>query len=201
MVRTRAKDHDDKRLNILRVAATVFAREGIARASINEVAKACGISKANIYHYYDSKNDLVFDILDTYLAQLRDWICGTDLSGQTAPERLHTLTREFLLAYEGMDNEHKIQSEGLSLLEPEKQEVLKGYQRELVTVVSNALQACAPEELASDKTKCRDITMSVFGMLNWFYMWNPGATKKQRIAYAATVADLTLNGVRAPAIA
>ncbi|MEM8952500.1 MAG: TetR/AcrR family transcriptional regulator [Pseudomonadota bacterium] len=200
MVRTRAKDHDDKRLNILRVAAAVFAREGIARASINEVAKACGISKANIYHYYDSKNDLVFDILDTYLAQLRDWICGTDLSGQTAPERLHTLTREFLIAYEGMDNEHKIQSEGLLLLEPEKQEVLKGYQRELVNVVSDTLQACAPEELASDKTKSRDITMSVFGMLNWFYMWNPGATKEQRIAYAATVADLTLNGVRESAM-
>ena len=201
MGRTKAKDHDDKRFNILRTAASVFAREGIARASINEVAKACGISKANIYHYYDSKNDLVFDILDSYLAQLRDGICGTDFSGQTAPERLHALTREFLLAYEGMDNEHKIQSEGLSLLEPEKQEILKGYQRELVTVVSQALKDCASETLVGDKAKCRDITMSVFGMLNWFYMWNPGATKEQRIAYAATVADLTLNGVREPALA
>ena len=52
MVRTIAKDYDDKRRHILTVAAEVFAREGIARASMNEVARACGISKANIYHYY-----------------------------------------------------------------------------------------------------------------------------------------------------
>ena len=65
MVRTIAKDYDTKRRNILKIAAEVFAREGIERASMNAVAKSCGISKANIYHYYSSKNDLIFDILDT----------------------------------------------------------------------------------------------------------------------------------------
>jgi len=194
MARTKAKDHDNKRRHILSVAAAVFAREGIARASMNEVARACGISKANIYHYYDSKDDLVFDILDTYLAGLRDWILGTDLFGQSAPERLHTLCREFLLAYEGMDNEHKIQSEGLPLLPAEQQEVLRGYQRELVSLVAEILRHCAPEALAN-KARCRDVTMSVFGMLNWFYMWQPKATKEDRVAYAKTVANLTLNGI------
>ncbi len=199
MVRTRAKDHDDKRRHILKVSAQVFAREGIARASMNEVARACGISKANIYHYYDSKNDLVFDILDTYLAELRDWICGADLSGKTPAQRLHTLTREFLLAYVGMDNEHKIQSEGLPLLDMEKQAVLKGHQRKLVSLVSQTLLDCAPDKLGDDKVKRRHITMSVFGMLNWFYMWNPGATEDQRLAYADVVADLTLHGLMLPA--
>ncbi|MFQ6551714.1 TetR/AcrR family transcriptional regulator [Aestuariibius insulae] len=195
MVRTKAKDHDRKRLNILSIAAAVFAREGIARASMTEVAKACGISKANIYHYYDSKNDLVFDILDTYLAQLRNWVCETDLSDQTPPEQLHTITRELLLAYEGMDNEHKIQTEGLPLLDPDKQAILKGYQRDLVGLMAQILQGCAPDTLGTDSGKCRDITMSVFGMLNWFYMWRPAATKEQRLDYAATVADLTLTGL------
>ncbi len=199
MVRTIAKDHDDKRQHILTVAAEVFAREGIARASMNEVARACGISKANIYHYYASKDDLIFDILDTYLAELRDWICGLDLGGQTPPEQLHTITREFLLAYEGMDHQHKIQSEGLPLLSPDKQDVLKGYQRELVETVSKTLCGCAPDTLGADKSKCRDVTMSVFGMLNWFYMWNPKATKEARIGYASEVADLTLNGVQGAA--
>ncbi len=198
MVRSKAKDHESKRQHILDVAAEVFAREGIARASMNEVARACGISKANIYHYYASKDDLIFDILDTYLSQLRDWLCGTELDGQSPTERLHTLTREFLLAYEGMDNEHKIQSEGLPLLASDKQDILKGYQRDLVGLVSETLQSCAPDMLGANSAKRREITMSVFGMLNWFYMWNPGATKDKRIAYAATIADLTLSGLRKP---
>lgn len=195
MVRTQAKDYDDKRRHILSVAASVFARDGISRASMNEVARACGISKANIYHYYASKDDLLFDILDTYLAELRDWILGTDLFGQTAPERLHTLCREFLVAYEGMNDEHKIQGEGIPLLPPAKQEVLRGYQRELVSIVAATLRDCAPLSL-KDKAHCRDVTMSVFGMLNWFYMWHPKATRDDRIAYAKTVADLTLGGIQ-----
>ena len=63
MARTIAKDHDAKRAHILKTAARVFAEEGFARASMNQLARACGISKANIYHYYDSKDALHFDIL------------------------------------------------------------------------------------------------------------------------------------------
>lgn len=179
----------------MRVAAEVFANEGIARASMNEVARTCGISKANIYHYYPSKDELVFDILDTYLAELRELICTLDLTSLTPPDQLAALTRAVLLAYEGMDNEHKIQREGLLLLSIEKQSILKGYQRELVSTLSQILIACAPVRLREDKPKCRAITMSVFGMLNWFYMWNPNAGQEDRVRYAQQVTDLVLNGL------
>ena len=195
MVRTIAKDYDDKRRHILTVAAEVFAREGIARASMNEVARACGISKANIYHYYASKDDIIFDILDSYLSQLRDQIVEISRAGLSPQEQLYAITRGFLLAYEGMDNEHKIQGEGLPILAPEKQEILKGYQRDLVGLVSDILQSCAPKKLGLDKTQRRNVTMSVFGMLNWFYMWHPKASEEARIDYAASIADLTLNGL------
>lgn len=195
MVRTIAKDHDEKRQRILSVAADVFAREGIARASMNEVAKAGGISKANIYHYHSSKDDLVFDILDSYLSRLHDLVLGVDLRGMTPRDQLHAILQEFLLAYEGMDNEHKIQSEGLPLLAPEKQKVLKDYQRALVGIVADILAACAPNSLGQDKRLRRDVTMSVFGMLNWFYMWNPGADQAARVSYAKTIATITLDGI------
>jgi hypothetical protein len=38
--------------------------------------------------------------------------------------------------------------------------------------------------------------MSVFGMLNWFYMWNTRQDAKGRAAYAKTVAQMTMGGVR-----
>jgi hypothetical protein len=102
------------------------------------------------------------------------------------------------MAYEGMDNEHKIQSEGLPYLERERQEILKEYQRDLVDLVSCVLKECSPDVLGKNTNECRHVTMSVFGMLNWFYMWNPKATKKARQDYAASVAELTLNGIMAP---
>lgn len=194
MARPIAKDHDDKRRNILEIAAKVFARNGISRASMSEVARACGISKANIYHYYASKDDLLFDILDTYLVDLRDMIVEADRPDAPAEDNLLGLCTAFLLAYEGMDNEHKIQSEGLPLLPAEKQEALRAHQRDLVRIVARTLKDCAPDALA-DTSKCRDVTMSVFGMLNWFYMWHPKASKDDRVAYAKTVAQLTIGGL------
>ena len=60
MARPIAKDYDAKRSHILKTAARVFADTGYARASMSQVAKDCGFSKANIYHYYSSKDALLF---------------------------------------------------------------------------------------------------------------------------------------------
>lgn len=196
MARTIAKDYDQKRLKILSVAAEVFAREGIARASMSEVAKSAGISKANIYHYYDSKDALVFDILDNYLSELKDRICRLTFDGLTLEKQLTLLTQEFLFAYEGMDHQHKIQTEGLPLLPQEQQKVLKSHQRKMIDVVSQILKNASPDYFASDKNRLRETTMSVFGMLNWFYMWNPRANRKARQNYAETIAKITLGGIK-----
>jgi AcrR family transcriptional regulator len=191
-----AKDHDAKRMHILKVAARVFADQGFARASMAQVAKDCGISKANIYHYYSSKDALLFDILDTYLSALRDRILGLDLAGLAPEAQLGRIVTETLRAYEGMDHEHKIQTEGIPLLPPEQQKILKAYQRDLVGQMSGIVAAIAPEAFAQDSRKLRATVMSIFGMLNWFYMWNSPADRQARDDYAGLVTRLTLSGLR-----
>ena len=178
------------------MAAKVFASEGIARASMSEVARNCGISKANVYHYYPSKDALIFDILNSYLSTLRDQICGLSLGALSSEDKLYVIAREILLAYEGMDHEHKIQIEGLALLPKAQQEILKGYQRDMVELVSRVLAEIAPPRISNDARHIKNVTMSVFGMLNWFYKWNPKANRSARVGYSETVASLTLVGVK-----
>ena len=196
LARTIAKDHSEKRLHILAMAAEVFASEGIARASMIKVARNCGISKANIYHYYPSKDALIFDILNSYLSALRDQIYGLSLEALFCEDKLYLITREILLAYEGMDHEHKIQTEGLALLPKAQQEILKGYQRDMVELVSRVLAEIAPPQISKDARQMKNVTMSVFGMLNWFYKWNPKASRSARASYAETVASLTIGGIK-----
>ncbi|MDU8926249.1 TetR/AcrR family transcriptional regulator [Alisedimentitalea sp. MJ-SS2] len=197
MARTIAKDHDQKRGQILKSAAKVFADQGFDRASMSLLARECGISKANIYHYYDSKDALLFDILETYLRELRDRVCGVDLNGKDPAQALHATVLEILLAYQGADDEHRVQSSGLGALPPEQQKILVGYQRDMVQFLSNILAQVAPDTLASDPVRLRAATMSVFGMLNWFYMWNPGADGAARHDYARLVSNMTLGGLPA----
>lgn len=194
MARTIAKDHDDKRRFILTRAAEVFAREGFDRASVARVAAACEISKANIYHYYSSKDEILFDILDSYLSGLRNRVCGLDLEGLTPEQAFHSVVTEVLLSYQGVDNEHRLQASAIALLPADQQRVLYGYQRDLVRRVSDLVAALSPD-LSGDPVRLRATTMSVFGMLNWFYMWNSGADEAARRDYADLVARLTLSGV------
>ena len=51
MARSRANDYDDKRQAILDRSAELFSVYGFDRASMNRIAEACGVSKANLYHY------------------------------------------------------------------------------------------------------------------------------------------------------
>ena len=195
MARTVAKDYDDKRVHILKRAAAVFAEQGFAKASMSEIAKDCGISKANIYHYYESKNALLFDILDAYLSALRDRVLSVPLQDVHPNDRLEHVIFQVLLAYEGMDNEHKIQTEGIPLLELEQQKILRNYQRDMVDFMGDILKASAPQVFFGNSKLLKSTVMSVFGMLNWFYMWNSNADRSARQEYAELVATLTLKGV------
>ena len=149
MARTIA-DHGEKAVD----PATAVSQRRDNTASMTEVAKTGGISKANIYHYYASKDALLFDILDAYLSSLRRRILELPLSGLDDTDKLLRILEEFLLAYEGMDHEHKIQIEGLPLLPLNQQEILKRYQRDMV---------------ASFQAFCRTLSQRIFPETNAHY--------------------------------
>jgi AcrR family transcriptional regulator len=190
-----AKDYGTKRRLILNQAARLFANEGFDRTSVSRVAQACEISKANVYHYYGGKDEILFDILDAYLSGLRDRIVGMDLADQTAQKRFSLTITEILLAYQGADFEHRLQANVMGHLPPKQQAILQGYQKDLVSHLSGLVSGIAPQVFEGDKPKLRAATMSVFGMLNWFYMWNPNADENARKDYGELVSKLCLNGV------
>lgn len=196
MARTIAKDHDQKRSHILDTAAKLFATEGYDRVSMAKLAEACGISKANIYHYYDGKEAILFDALETYLVGLRDRVCALELEDLAPEEALYHVVREILMAYEGSDEIHRVQTNNLTSLPPEQQGALKKIQRDLVAFVTEVVERNGPEVFVYDLVKLRGTTMSIFGMLNTYYLWQRGASHEDREAYALLVTDLVLRGVR-----
>ncbi len=191
MPRGIARDHEQKRTALRKGAAAYFAEHGFDRASMTGAAKSCGVSKALIYHYYDSKEALLFDILDAHLSQLR-----ADVEAAPETDGLRGLVRAILMAYKGADAEHKLQLDALSVLEPEQQAQLMGHQRRLIEMMGAALSAETPG-LSDDPIRLRAVTMSVFGILNWYYMWNRPGKGLEREAYADLVTDMVLGGIRA----
>jgi AcrR family transcriptional regulator len=190
MPRGIARDHEEKREAIRKGAAEYFAAHGFDRASMTGAARHCGVSKALIYHYYDSKEALLDDILSTHLTSL------AETARAVPPEAgLGALVCAILEDYEDADAEHKLQLDALGVLPPEQQVPLIALQRELVDIMSAALLREAPALAGTDRL--RPITMSVFGILNWFYMWHRPGKGLTRPEYARLATDMVLNGIRA----
>ena len=195
MARPIAKDYEFKRDHILNSAAMLFAREGFAGASMAELADECQISKANIYHYYSGKDALLFDLLNAYLRALHQKLTSLKLDGFPPKQKLFLLVREILLAYQGMDHQHQVQLNEMQHLQSAQQDILRSYQRDMISILRNVIAEIAPAIEAKEKAKLHAVTMSVFGMLNWFYMWNRQEGTEARENYAKVVTELTLKGI------
>lgn len=198
MARSRAKDYDDKRLSMLHRAAELFAASGYVGTSMNTIADACGVSKALLYHYYPDKEAILFDILSSHLETLVEAVRKASAATSDPVERFRTIVATLLELYRHADAEHQVQIASLKLLPKEKQQPLLASERILVGIMSDALAAAIPA--AKQKRVLKPLTMSVFGMLNWHYMWFREGGPMTRADYADFVAQMVLAGAEEAAV-
>ena len=195
MARPKSADHDDKRRAILRRSAKLFAQNGYDRTSMAEVAEASGVSKALLYHYYVGKESLLFDILHAHLQDVMDAVRAVD--GKLAPRpRLRALVGAVLDAYRDADHEHKIQINELRKLPVARKKDLIALERALVEIFAAAIAAAIPS-IGNNQLLLKPVTMSLFGMLNWHYMWFRDKGPVSREDYADMVTTLLIEGAQA----
>src|SRR6201991_285679 len=192
MARSRAKDYDDKRHFILHRSAQLFAESGYVGTSMNTIADACRVSKALLYHYYPDKEAILFDILAAHLEKLVAAVEQADDDVANPQARLKTIISTLLEQYRHADAEHQVQIASLKLLPKEKQQPLLAMERVLVDILAAALAAARPR--VSHKRVLKPLTMTVFGMLNWHYLWFREGGSMTRAEYADFVTRLILAG-------
>ena len=61
----------EKRLLIQKAALQVFSEFGLRGATLDKIAKACGLTKPNILYYYSSKDEIYAEVLQSLL---EEWI-------------------------------------------------------------------------------------------------------------------------------
>jgi TetR/AcrR family transcriptional regulator len=194
MARPRANNYDDKRRAILDRSAELFSEYGYDRASMNKIAAACGVSKANLYHYYKDKDELLFDVIRVHLEDLLQVVEAADHPDLAPAARLRELVAALLEAYRDADAQHSVQISSMRFLSDERQSTLKNMERELVRICSSAVSGIAPQ--LAGTTMLKPVTMSLFGMVNWHYLWFRSQGPFTRADYADLVTRLITDGTR-----
>jgi AcrR family transcriptional regulator len=83
-----ARPNPARRERILHEAEQLFFARGLKGVSMDEVAAAAGVKKANLFHYYPSKEALEVAVLDRFSAELRDSVAASSPRRQD-PDRGH----------------------------------------------------------------------------------------------------------------
>jgi len=195
MARPRAADFEQHRDAILAMAARLFAERGYAAGSIAELASACGISKALLYHYYRDKEALLFDIADRYLDGLQSIVEAVDAENLPPAAHLRRLIARFMQAYEHAAAYHRVLVQDVKYLSPAHRRRVVAKQNRVVDAFAAAIAAVAPH--LAGRALLKPVTMTLFGMINWTFTWLKDAGPLTYAQMAPVVTDLFLNGVGA----
>ena len=196
MARTRASDFEEKQHGILMSAAAVFAEQGMDRASMAQIATHSGVSKALLYHYYPSKDSLIFAIIQTHLLELEGSVAAA-INPELSPEQqLRVLVGVVIEKYRGADDAHRVQLIGAAALSEEQRSAIRTVERQIVRHFAQVLQRINPDLDRPERPLLMPVTMSLFGMMNWVYMWFREGGLVTREDYAEVATTLILEGIK-----
>jgi AcrR family transcriptional regulator len=184
----------DRRLgHILDHATEVFCVKGYEGASMRDLSRATGISLAGLYHYFESKERLLFLVqkhtFTTIVEQLK-----ARLADVTDPEQR---IRIFILNH----LEYFVSNQrGLKVLSHEDESLKNGFSSEIAGIKREYYRICLGlmEDLRRKRSldfNARTAVMSLFGMINWIYTWYNPRVDGNAEALAGQMGDILLNGI------
>ncbi|MGI9356853.1 MAG: TetR/AcrR family transcriptional regulator [Rhizobiaceae bacterium] len=169
MARQRAADYREKSQQIIDTAAALIAANGYHPTSMASIAGACGVSKALLYHYYEDKDAILFDIVSRNVDHYIAVIMGVDQQDLAPQARLRAIIATLLEAFRHSSDEHQVIMSNLQFLPKPYQDQIKDKERQLARVVARAISEACPN--LKDSEFLMPATMSLLSILLWQYMW------------------------------
>ncbi|MEO1170879.1 MAG: TetR/AcrR family transcriptional regulator [Myxococcota bacterium] len=192
MARTRSSTYDDKRQRIRREAARLFAQHGYAGTSIDQISQACEASKSWLYHYYRSKDALLYDVLRDHMQALNRVLAGALAEGGEPETQFRRALSRLVDNYVDYRDELQVLMKEIDQLAPEQRDEVRALERDLVHSMRSLLRRLQPQ---LDDTRARASTMALFGMINWVYTWFRVDRGIDAETFGALAADLFLEGL------
>jgi AcrR family transcriptional regulator len=184
---------------VLEAAVRVFHKKGYASASIPDVADEVGVLKGSLYHYIDSKEDLLARVFEDSAGHFMEMLDEVDGLDARPVERLRSFGRSCALWYlKNIERVAIYATEWKHLTGKRRREVVRireAYERRLAGLIEEVKEA---GEAAPD-LDVNFATYFIFGALNglpdWYRRRGPDPAEKIADAYADLIVS-TVVGAR-----
>ena len=182
-----------RKIEILRSAVEAFRRRGFHGASMDQIARALGMQKGNLYYYFRDKEDILYVLHDWSLDLLLERLAEVEQSGQRPAEKLRRLVMAFVHMI--IDELHGTAlTMDLQALSPARlRKVIAKrdrFDRGLRRIVAEGI-----EKRGFQRSDPKLVAFAILGAVNWIPRWFDPAGSASSEQIARTFADLMLEGL------
>jgi AcrR family transcriptional regulator len=190
----------DHRQEILRTAARLFQQRGYDATSMNDVAAALKLSKGGLYHHFQSKDEILFEIMNHAMEITQDRVLNPVRSIADPEERLRALIRLHIeVVLSPRDREITVMLHENHPLPPALRKRINARKKEYVHFLENLITEVQsqPQQShhAKSKVSPRAAAFALLGMINWIYQWYKPEGDLQAQTLIPQFTDLIFGGI------
>ncbi|MDO8704702.1 MAG: TetR/AcrR family transcriptional regulator [Sulfuricaulis sp.] len=175
MSRVRSDNYEVKRQAILDAAAVLFAKAGFPNAKMEQIGQACGATKSMLYHYFPTKEDLLFSMLDEHLDRVLNAVDQVMTRKNLDPQvRFADFVQIYTQKSTQSRQRHIIAMNDAKFLPRELQVRLIEREVRVTNMVAALLRELNPN---IDEIFYKPYTLLLIGMLNWTDTWYKPSNK------------------------
>jgi AcrR family transcriptional regulator len=196
MPRIGTKKSLDRAQEIYLTAAQLFFEKGFESTSVSDIADALKLTKASLYYYVESKQDLLYRIVLLGLDSVKDAVLDPARSIVDAEERLKFIL--FNHARLAADGNHAviIISHEMTALNSDQRTLVQSRRREYFDFVRNTLVELQQQGKLR-KLNITAATFTLFGMILWLPRWYRSNGLLPADVVCRDVCNLALGGLMA----
>jgi TetR/AcrR family transcriptional regulator, cholesterol catabolism regulator len=179
----------DSRQDILRTAARLFQQRGYDATSMNDVAAALKLSKGGLYHHFQSKDEILFNLMDHAMDITQQRVIDP-VRGIADPEqRLRMLIRLHIdVVLSERDREITVMLHENHPLPPALRRRINSRKKDYVHFMENLIAEVQGIRKSKGVVSPRAAVFALLGMINWIYQWYKpeGTLKGEQLAHQYT---------------
>lgn len=168
----RTTEAKQKLREICRVAARVFYEKGYDGASMQDVAKAVGLTKAGLYHHVGSKDRLLFEITNYGMDILDETVLQKVKPIEDPREKLRqTIVGHIDLIVRARDLETTVILHENRSLKGLLRKKINARKKEYIQFLEDLIAKVQEQSGRKPLLSPRLAAFALLGIVNWLYQW------------------------------
>ena len=181
---------------ILDSAVRIFAQKGFELASVDDIAKQAGLAKGTLYYHFESKDDLLYALIERGIDKFTD-ILKSDLEAGTTPRNKLEIAIETQLAffYEYEDFCRVLLTE-IWRFEIKWKKHIEQIQEKYLILIKNIIEEGIISGDFSKDLNVESATTAVFSLISFASLdWAIFHPKKSQTEMLSTIKTIFFNGL------